>query len=576
MLTVAGVVAKNNLVVDAEQKTIVNRMMVIMNKRWCSSSCVVDESHLYMMRGLLDSENGLMEPAFTVNHTGVTFNRGIFGVGTLYWHETTSYVFFASEIKALFSLKELSPKPDIKGLIENFVYWTPLCNRTAFIGVKRLECSQSVTFDSNGVNISNHPTNDSLSSIYSSEFKALSDFTSALRSQLREEIIKECKSADRVAVYLSGGLDSSILLHETSEIINDSLVDIFCLTFEDRRFDESVFQRIMAKEVNRLDDLISINIDDGLIASCIEATIADIEFPVMKLNPVSLWYLAKKVSEHGCDLILTGEGADELFWGYDFFEEEFVAQNFLTDGLLINTSNYMIEKQIGRSNLPYYLCKYHQTGDALSPLRARYENSKRIKEYLMAETDEILFSEAEKALVNKVSTIYGNDTGMRNCQWIAMTTLLPEYLVTQQSTQCIGNRQVRVCMPFLSEKMLHISYQLPEALLIDERGGKVILKETYKTDLPVQITGRKKYQLSTPGAETLITVNEELHEKYLSKSAIERHDIFRYNAVQRLEQRLRNNTASTKASTLDSLLITYILSCQILFNTAKDIWAESA
>lgn len=38
MLTVAGVVAKNNLVVDAEQKTIVNRMMVIMNKRWCSSS----------------------------------------------------------------------------------------------------------------------------------------------------------------------------------------------------------------------------------------------------------------------------------------------------------------------------------------------------------------------------------------------------------------------------------------------------------------------------------------------------------------------------------------------------------
>lgn len=220
MLTVAGVVAKNNLVVDAEQKTIVNRMMVIMNKRWCSSSCVVDESHLYMMRGLLDSENGSMEPAFTVNHTGVTFNRGIFGVGTLYWHETTSYVFFASEIKALFSLKELSPKPDIKGLIENFVYWTPLCNRTAFIGVKRLECSQSVTFDSNGVNISNHPTNDSLSSIYSSEFKALSDFTSALRSQLREEIIKECKSADRVAVYLSGGLDSSILLHETSEIIN--------------------------------------------------------------------------------------------------------------------------------------------------------------------------------------------------------------------------------------------------------------------------------------------------------------------------------------------------------------------
>lgn len=576
MLTVAGVVAKNNMVVDVEQKTIVNRMMVIMNKRWCSSSYVVDGSHLYMMRGLLNSENGPLEPSFTVDHTGVTFNRGIFGVGTLYWHETTSFVFFASEIKALFSLKELLPKPDIKGLIENFVYWVPLCNRTAFVGVKRLECSQSVTFNSNGVNISNHSIINSLSSIRSSEFKSISDFKNALRSQLREEIIKECKSAGRVAVYLSGGLDSSILLHETSEIMNDSLVDIFCLTFEDRRFDESVFQRIMAKAVNRLDDLISINIDDGLVAACIEATIADIEFPVMKLNPVSLWYLAKKVSEHECNLIITGEGADELFWGYDFFEEEFVAQNFLIDGLLIDTSNYMIEKQIGRSNLPYYLGKYHQIGDALSPLRARYENSKKIKEYLSAETDEILFSEAEKALVNKVSTIYGNDAGMRNCQWIAMTTLLPEYLITQQSMQCIGNRQVRVCMPFLNEKMLHISYLLPEALLIDERGGKVILKETYKTDLPAQIISRKKYQLSTPGAETLIAANEELQEKYLSKSAIERHDIFRYNAVQRLRQSLRKNAASTKAFSLDSLLITYILSCQILFDTAKDIWAESA
>lgn len=61
MLTVAGVVAKNNLVVDAEQKTIVNRMMVIMNKRWCSSSYVVDESHLYMMRGLLDRQRRYSE-----------------------------------------------------------------------------------------------------------------------------------------------------------------------------------------------------------------------------------------------------------------------------------------------------------------------------------------------------------------------------------------------------------------------------------------------------------------------------------------------------------------------------------
>ena len=74
MLTVAGVVAKNNLVVDAEQKTIVNRMMVIMNKRWCSSSYVVDESHLYMMRGLLDSENGSMGLCSknSVNATSVT------------------------------------------------------------------------------------------------------------------------------------------------------------------------------------------------------------------------------------------------------------------------------------------------------------------------------------------------------------------------------------------------------------------------------------------------------------------------------------------------------------------------
>ena len=347
------------------------------------------------------------------------------------------------------------------------------------------------------------------------------------------------------------------------------------MTFEDRLFDESNFQRIMADSVGRLKDTKNIKVDKTCLFNCFEAAISDIEFPIMKLNPVSLWHLAKEVSKIGIDTIITGEGADELFWGYDFFQEELAAQEFSSGG--INAiSNDSIVKQIGQGNLSYYFKEYHKNDDILSPLRARYENSKTIIKYLATDINNVNFANAENELIEKMTAIYGDCSSLRTCQSIAMSTLLPEYLVTQQSSQIVGNRKLHTIMPFLTEKMLEISFSLPEPYLLNETGVKFILRKAYENDLPKQILHRRKYQLSTPGAEMLLNTDPELIYKHLSKESMAAHGIFSFRAVQHLLQRIRLRPVKTNGFSLDSMLLTYILSTQVLFNTAKEKWIESA
>ena len=153
MRTIAGVAAKGNNVIDTIRRNIVNNMMEAMHKRWNSLINESDDSNFFTLIGFLKSVDTEIEPQIYHENEEISFCRNAFGVGTLYWHETDNYIFYASEIKALFKIGGLTPQPDIQGIAENFVYWVPLRNRTVFQNICRLESNQIVKFNRSGVRI---------------------------------------------------------------------------------------------------------------------------------------------------------------------------------------------------------------------------------------------------------------------------------------------------------------------------------------------------------------------------------------------------------------------------------------
>ncbi len=143
---------------------------------------------------------------------------------------------------------------------------------------------------------------------YEEELRGL--LTDAVRLQLRADVT--------VGAYLSGGLDSSAIAALVRKSHGKPLIT-FSIAFEDPEFDESAFQSQMAASLGTQHTSILCRKQD--IAEIFPKVILHTESPILRTAPAPLLLLSKSVREHGLKVVLTGEGADEVFGGYDLFKE---------------------------------------------------------------------------------------------------------------------------------------------------------------------------------------------------------------------------------------------------------------
>ena len=93
----------------------------------------------------------------------------------------------------------------------------------------------------------------------------------------------------------------------------------FTIAFDDAEYDESSYQREMVDQINS--DHYSLNINSKQIDDAFPDAIYHTERPVFRTAAVPLYLLSQKVKENDIKVVLTGEGADEILWGYDSFKE---------------------------------------------------------------------------------------------------------------------------------------------------------------------------------------------------------------------------------------------------------------
>ena len=113
-----------------------------------------------------------------------------------------------------------------------------------------------------------------------------------------------------VGSYLSGGLDSSLIAALGRRVAGD-LFHTFSLRFEDAEYDETGFQRAMVERLGSVHH--EVVVGRGDIARAFPDVIFHTERPILRTAPAPLFLLSKLVREHGIKVVLTGEGADEMF-----------------------------------------------------------------------------------------------------------------------------------------------------------------------------------------------------------------------------------------------------------------------
>ncbi len=239
------------------------------------------------------------------------------GIHPLFYSIKRNQLLFASEIKAMLPVFEHSPSMNIAALDQIFTFWSPISPNTIFDDVFEVSPGQLISVENGKVRKKNYwdftfPENNQYDPMgIQQQTEQLHDLmVDAVRIRLRSDV--------PVGAYLSGGLDSSIIASIIHRYGNVPL-RTFSIGFADSSFDESRFQRQMIEHLGA--DHTHILCHNQDIADSFTQTIWHTESPVLRTAPVPMRILSGLVHEQGYKVVLTGEGADEVFGGYDIFKE---------------------------------------------------------------------------------------------------------------------------------------------------------------------------------------------------------------------------------------------------------------
>lgn len=237
-----------------------------------------------------------------------------FGTKPIYYVENDGLFCFSSQIRPLIELKNSDPEVD-KVMRKDYLSYSLVdhTERTFFEDVKRLRSGQKLVFQSGQVRKSNI------------------GLPQAPDSDLRDEISSSIKSKvpeSEWCVILSGGLDSSIV----TSLLADEDPDIFSANITEEDTYESEARKELADEYDL--DINEIDISSKEMISEVRSQVKNLERPASILPEQAQNILLRKISQEGYKVVINGSGADEFFFGYDYFLPIAISEKFRNEGLL--------------------------------------------------------------------------------------------------------------------------------------------------------------------------------------------------------------------------------------------------
>lgn len=472
------------------------------------------------------------------------------GIRPLFYARIAGRLVVASEIKALFALPELPRRLDATALASTFSYWSVLPPGTVFEGVQSLPPGHRMTVDAQATRIERYwdwPYGGDAPPRWSDERWADDLQTlliDAVRLQLRADV--------PVGAYLSGGLDSSII----TTIIRrhtDTPLRSFSLTFEDAEFDERVHQRALVDQLGT--EHSSIQASKALIAAAFPRMVWHAEAPVVRTAPAPMMLLADSVRAAGYKVVLTGEGADEAFGGYDLFKEaairRFVARvpgSRWRGTLLARLYPYLAHSPAaGRAMTQAYFGNRPEA--PTSPWFAhtpRTVTTRRILPFFREDwRGRMQAFDPQTALAAQLPPDFARWPPLQRDQYVEAQILMSGYLLSSQGDRMAMAASVEARYPFLDHRVLEFSCRMPARLKLCGLHEKVLLKRAFASKLPASIGQRTKQPYRAPDSASFFVdgrLRDETAE-LLDRRSLDAAGLFDPVAVAKLVEKCRAGRA---------------------------------
>lgn len=472
--------------------------------------------HLYEERGpdCVEALNG--DFAFAIwdgQKQRLVLARDRVGVRPLFYTLRGGALAFASEVKALLEVPGVTAELDPIALEQIFTFWFPLAPQTPFKDIYELPPAHVLVASANGIATKpywrfEYPDAADDRAVPPREEARL---TEELRDFLLDAVRIRLRADVPIGAYLSGGLDSSITTAAIKSFVPEQLRS-FSVSFEAAEFDESAFQQEMVDALGLQHSTVACR--SGDIAQALPRLIRHTERPILRTAPAPMLLLSKLVRDSGFKVVMTGEGADEIFAGYDVFKEAKVRrfcarqpQSKWRPLLLRRLYPYLprLQGQSQKYLEAFFRDDRQATDDPLYSHLPRLRTTAGAKAFFSEDLRKSLKGyDALADLRGRLPADFMRWHPLSQSQYLESAYLLPGYILSSQGDRVGMANAVEGRFPFLDHRLIEFAGRIPPRLKLKGLVEKHILRESMKGLLPETIAKRPKQPYRAPESQAFL------------------------------------------------------------------------
>lgn len=505
----------------------------------------------------------------------LTLCRDRHGIQPLHLLEHRGHLYFASEVKSIYAAAtEVERAFDPRGLQHVFTFWGPVAPQGVFRGVSEIRPGHMRVYDGGQVRDiaywePTYPTDTDRGAFVGS----LEDATEAVRASLqRATSLRLLRTEAPVGCYLSGGLDSSLVAALARSIKDD--LQTFSLRFEDREYDETSFQRGVAARIGSEHREVLVSRRD--IAEAFPAAVLHAERPILRTAPAPMMLLSRLARDSGIKVVLTGEGADEMFAGYDLFREGAVRRFWarqpdsdMRPRLLGKLYPYLARSPVAQQAMARQffgrdLQRWRDPGFAHA---TRWRSTAALTRLLHADVrSEIDGVDVVADVLAELPEAHHGWSHLARDQYLEAQTLMTSYILSSQGDRMLMASSVEGRFPFLDREVVALANSLPPHYKLRGLDEKHVLKRLGRDLLPPEVLQRKKQPYRAPDAASFVGPDAPAWvSELLSESHVRAAEVFEPRAVANVYGKCRRNAERGQFSNADNMALVGILSTQLLY-----------
>jgi asparagine synthase (glutamine-hydrolysing) len=492
-----------------------------------SDTEVIIEAFAHYGLSFVDKLNGMF--AFAIYdkvENELYIYRDRIGIKPLYYYWNGSNLAFASELKSLKLLKQLSFDINKHAIYEYLhLGYIPAPN-SIYNSIYKLEAGCYLKLSKNTLSVNSYWSCES--KIKADTIDNEVDALNRLEDLMTSSVNYQMKSDVPFGVFLSGGIDSS-LVAALAASQSSNKVNTFSIGFEEVEFNEAKHARKVSEYIGTTHHEFIVSYKDAL--PLVDKMIDVYDEPYADSSGIPTMLVSRLARQH-VTVVLSGDGGDELFFGYGAYKW---AQTLSRPFTRLFHSSIANALKLVPSD------RYQRAADLFN-----YKDYKKIRSHIFSQ-EQYLFS--EKELDNLLQDEYRSKTQVQqeigsenrklsDAEQQAVFDLnyyLKEDLLTKiDRASMLYSLETRV--PYLDHRVVEFALNLSPVLKRKNGVTKYLLKQLLYKKLPKHFFERRKQGFSIPLSAWMRNELRYLINDYLNKDIIEQFNIVRYDAVEKLKR----------------------------------------